>query len=90
MAVVKLTNPHNREQGVVFRYCEVPEYIKRAVCIIESRPIMRRYLFTRDLEPQSLALFIEDWQEGNLKPHLKVESIYEEREGRVQVSLNNK
>ncbi len=69
----------------MFRYCEVPEYINRAVCIIESRPTMRRFLLKKDLEAESLSIFIDDWLEGNLKPHLKVENIYEEREGRVMV-----
>ena len=86
MAVVKFTNPEHSQQGPYFRYCEKDIVHAPTICIIESKPTMKRYVMqaafpTRELVEE----MVKDYLAGKLKEYLKMEHITDIKEGAVLV-----
>jgi hypothetical protein len=86
MAVVKLTNPEHEQQGPYFRYCEKDIVHAPTICIIESKPTMKRYVMqaafpTKELVDEMVTKYLT----GTLKEFLKMEHIIDLKEGVVLV-----
>lgn len=84
-AVIKLTNVMDERQEVYYRYCEEYGYLPRTVCIVHSKPSLRRYKMNVDIGQYTLVLFIEDWIKGLVPPFLKQQSILDDKREHIRV-----
>lgn len=84
MAVVKFTNPQHDQQGPYFRYCEKDIVYAPTICIIESKPTMKRYVMEAAFPTDELIEeMVQKYLAGQLKEFLKMEHISDEKDGDV-------
>lgn len=84
--MVKFTNPDHEQQGPYFRYCEKDILHAPTVCIIESKPNMKRFLLEAAFPTQELIEeMVRKYLAGKWPEFLKMEHITDIKEGAVLV-----